>query len=119
MADPVLRPHPLHNLNPAEIRRAAQIVSQTVREREKNDGYGFRIKNISLHEPPKALLMPYLDAESAGVPAGSRPYIPRLASVIYTTNGGRDLYESVVSLDTGTEVSLGQARKGQHAHFDR
>lgn len=94
-------------------------MTRTVREREKDISYPLWIKHVALHEPPKALLLPYLDAESAGFPPESRPYVPRLVSVIYTTNDGRDLFESVVSLDTGTEVGLEQASKGQYSNIDR
>lgn len=84
-----------------------------------SDSYPITFKSISLHEPSKAILLPYLDAESEGVPVTQRPFVPRLATVIYSLENDRELFESAVSLDTGIEVALTQAAKGQHSPFDR
>ncbi|GAD93404.1 hypothetical protein PVAR5_2014 [Paecilomyces variotii No. 5] len=113
-----LRSHPLLNLNPNEIRRASHIISRVVHQKH-GPTCPIRFKSISLHEPPKALLLPYLDAESAGTPAGSRPFVPRLVEVVYSIGDGRDFFESVVSLDTDTEVEVVKAARGQHSPMDR
>lgn len=116
------RPHPLHFIKPSEIEKAAQVISRTVQARKNanaSDSYPIIFKSISLHEPSKAILLPYLDAESEGVPVAQRPFVPRLATVVYSLENDRELFESVVSLDTGIEVVLTQAAKGQHSPFDR
>jgi primary-amine oxidase len=113
------RPHPLHNITPAEIGRASQIVTSILQEGH-GPSYAIYFKHIYLSESPKALLMPYLDAESEGVPAEQRPYVPRLAGVVYhTVDNPREFFEIIVSLDSETEVELRLPRKGQHSSFDR
>ncbi|KAL1965866.1 hypothetical protein VTN77DRAFT_4999 [Rasamsonia byssochlamydoides] len=113
------RPHPLHNITPSEIRRASQIVTRILQEKN-GPSYEIYFKHIYLYDPPKALLMPYLDAESDGVPAAQRPFVPRLAGVIYHELGNpREFFEIIVSLDSGTELELRTPKKGQHCSFDR
>lgn len=85
------RSHPLLNLNPDEIRTASRIISRVVHEK-RGSKCSIRFKSISLRESPKALLLPYLDAESAGVPVGSRPFVPRLVEVVYTIGDGREFF---------------------------
>jgi primary-amine oxidase len=110
------RRHPLQNINASEIRLAAQIVSLSVSGRK--DLIPIRIKHITLQEPSKALLLPYLDAESNGVPLESRPFVPRLVSVLYADESGQQAFESIVSLDTQTEVDVVKLLAGQHAPVD-
>lgn len=78
-----------------------------------------RFKNISLHEPPKKFLLPYLDAEAAGVPLSQRPYVPRCLEVIWSAENERIARESVISLDAGIEVFRLKPAAGQHSSFDR
>jgi primary-amine oxidase len=112
------RLHPLHDISAAEIRRAAEIVTRIHREKH-GPSCSIRFKNISLREPPKALLVPYLEAESSGVPAVARPFVPRLVSVIgHPMDNVRDFFEIIVSLDSGTEVDRITPKPGQHASFD-
>jgi primary-amine oxidase len=111
------RPHPLHHITPDEIKRAASIVS--VRVRATDGPVQVRFKNISLQEPPKALLLPYLDAEAAGVPHSQRPFVPRSLSVTWSTGNERRVTDSVVSLDANTVVEEIRARPGQHGSIDR
>ena len=68
--------------------------------------------------PPKALLMPYLDAESDNVPVELRPFVPRLVAVPYADESGLEAFESIVSLDTNTEVDVIKLLAGQHAPND-
>jgi primary-amine oxidase len=56
--------HPLTPLTSTEIRAAAQLVRGLY-----VDGTQFRFKQITLLEPPKAQLAPYLDALHEGHPA--------------------------------------------------
>lgn len=123
---PVVRPepdntkrHPLHNITPAEVLRASRIALQRIRERENSPTRHVRFKNISLSEPPKALLLAYLDAEACGVPIEDRPYIPRCVEVVYAMDCEKKFGTMVVSLDSGTETEFKPALKGQHSSMDR
>lgn len=116
-----VRPHPLHSITDAEITSASSIIRKVVEETDTANGTQskLRFKNISQHEPPKSLLLPYLDAEAAGVPAKQRPFMPRCVDVIWTINNERDIFESTVSLDSGTIVSQSKTLPGQHSSLDR
>ena len=67
--------HPLCPLTAAEIRRSAQAVKSIYPARPD-----IQFKAITLDEPPKALLAPYIDAEHAG---RRLPQIDRKAFVSY------------------------------------
>ncbi|KAH8695338.1 copper amine oxidase [Talaromyces proteolyticus] len=110
--------HPLTGLSSAEIKRAAAILQNIY---HKNDGVleKLRFQHITLQEPPKELLMLYLDAECAGVEASERPFVPRLAEITYREPDGPTYMKTVVSLDTDTEVSTIRSQQGQHGGLDR
>lgn len=115
------RPHPLHSITGSEISRASAIITDLVSKDDTARGTQskLRFKNISQHEPPKALLLPYLDAEAAGVPIDQRPFVPRLVDVIWTTDNERNVVESTVSMDSNTVVGQTKAAQGQHSSLDR
>lgn len=75
-------------------------------------------KNVSLHDPPKALLLPYLDAEAAGS-TKNLPYVPRCVDIVWSTDNGRQVAESVVSLDSQTVIAEDYMAKGQQGPNDR
>ncbi|RMY66586.1 hypothetical protein D0863_08355 [Hortaea werneckii] len=77
------------------------------------------LKNITLHEPAKADLLPYLDAEASGKPISLRPFIPRCVEIIWSTANERIVHESIISLDANAEVSRTGPKKGQHGSIDR
>lgn len=110
------RRHPLALLIPDEITTASTIVRDLVAKTEPSLLSTLRFKSISLSEPPKALLLPYLDAESNKT---ALPFVPRCISVIWSALHERRVSESVVSLDTGLEVRRESTRKGQHGANDR
>lgn len=112
------RPHPLHSITSAEITQASQSLKNILREKHGRE-LVIRFKNVSISEPPKALLFPYLEAEAKGVPAHQRPYVPRCADVVWVSDNERNLCESTISLDTGKEVKRVTAAKGQHSSLDR
>jgi primary-amine oxidase len=112
--------HPLHPLQPIskyEIVRATAIAAQLARKRY-GEGVAMRYKSVALHEPPKALLLPYLDAEAAGTPPDERPFVPRCLDVIWAVDNERHVTESVISMDSGTEVHREDTKYGQHASID-
>lgn len=111
------RPHPLNNLSEGEISRATSIVKQTANKAGIQSNIWF--KSVSIAEPPKAILLPYLDAEAAGIPIGKRPFVPRCIEVIWTHDSERTVTASIVSLDTNTEVDRSGTGKGQHGPNDR
>lgn len=115
------RPHPLRSITDAEIKQASAIVKKAVQETElgKTTNSKLRFKNISQHEPPKAILLPYLDAEAAGVPASQRPFVPRCVDVIWAINNERDVFDFTVSLDSNTVVAQSRTLPGQHSSLDR
>ncbi|ORY59986.1 copper amine oxidase 1 [Pseudomassariella vexata] len=117
----ISRPHPLQLISADEVTKASAIVRSIAEKQGVAIGTksGLRFKNISLHDPPKALLLPYLDAEAAGVPAADRPFVPRLILAIWSYDRESRVVESVVSLDSGTEVAQSQTAKGQHGSIDR
>ncbi|KAJ3546099.1 hypothetical protein NM208_g2167 [Fusarium decemcellulare] len=112
------RPHPLHAISADEISRASDILKAILKEKN-GDGFQFRFKNISIHEPPKALLLPYLDLEASGKPASERPYVPRCVDIVWTARNERDLHQTTVNLDTKSEASHITAKAGQHSSLDR
>ena len=115
------RPHPLHSITSTEIAKAAALLKSILSKRDAVEGITskLRFKNISIQEPPKALLLPYLDAEAAGVPIDQRPFVPRCVAVVWSSNNERNVVESVVSLDAGCEVDQTRATYGQHSSIDR
>ena len=112
--------HPLQFLKDYEIRQATSILLRHVQEEDKRHGNVTKVhfKNISLHDPSKALLLPYLDAEAAGVPFGQRPYVPRCVDLTWSTDSERQVTESVVCLNTQSVVGEIHAAKGQHGPND-
>jgi len=112
------RTHPLHALSEEEMLKAADIVRALVKEKFEGKEKG-RFKHTTLLEPPKSLLLPYLDSENDDAPASARPFVPRCAQVLYTFPGKPGFTESIVSLDTGTEVKSTLSKPGDHAGFDR
>jgi primary-amine oxidase len=113
------RVHPLIGLSSVEIRGAALVLSKSIQDEDNSVTKAFRFRHITLFEPPKALLLPYLDAESAGVAVEQRPFVPRCAQISFTEPDGSHLREACISLDTETVVSTLAAKKGSHAHLDR
>jgi primary-amine oxidase len=112
------RTHPLHALSEEEMLKAADLVKALIKE--KFDGKEeAKFKHTSLYESPKSLLLPYLDAESEGVPISAQPFVPRCAQVIYTFPGKPGFTENIVSLNTGIEVRSTLPKPGDHAGFDR
>lgn len=113
------RRHPLIGLTADEIKKAASLCQRWVYGQTQNPELEVHFKHITLDEPPKALLLPYLDAEDAGVPVHERPFVPRAAQIIYCEPGKSQPFVAIVSLDTGAVVGDAETGKGQHAPLDR
>lgn len=115
------RPHPLQLVTPSEVSLGSSVVRKLVHDRDAANGTTtrFRFKSISLHDPPKALLLPYLDAEANGVAPSQRPYVPRCLEIIWSANNESVVTESIISLDARQEIAHTVAGAGQHGSNDR
>lgn len=115
------RGHPLRLLQDDEIKAASAILRRSIEKADQSRGTTTKVhfKNVSLHDPPKALLLPHLDAEASGVASEQRPYVPRCVDIIWSSDNQRNVVESTISLDTGTVVNEIHAGKGQHGPNDR
>ncbi|KAL9124595.1 MAG: hypothetical protein Q9217_006087 [Psora testacea] len=82
--------HPLCPLTASEIKRSAEFVRSIHPSRPD-----IQFKAITLEEPEKALLAPYLDAEHAGT---RLPKLERKAFVSYYIRNTDKLHEAVINL---------------------
>lgn len=110
---PQLSPHPLSQLTADEIRRAADIIRKA---RPSRSSIVFR--TITLEEPAKAILLPFLATEHAGKlsPWTERP--PRLAKVlcdVIVEDKTTDFCTAVVDIGIGQEISFEIVDKKFHA----
>ena len=84
--------HPLDPLTSNEISAASAVIRASY-----PPGSPLHFKAVSLEEPPKSLLVPYLEAEHGGRP---RPFISRIAYVLYVTLNTSKTWEALVDLST-------------------
>jgi len=94
-------PHPLSQLSITEANAARDVILQL------HDKSVLDFRTISLEEPPKAQLQPFLDAEAAGtLPTNSaRPSrLARIAYDVVSENKVFRFYESLVDVSTGKLV---------------
>lgn len=108
-----LFPHPLDQLSAEEIRTAADIIRTT-----RPNGASIVFRTITLEEPAKAQLIPFLEAEHSGTlsPWTERP--PRLAKALYDVIGedkSTDFCNSVVDIGLDEEISFEVVDKKFHA----
>jgi primary-amine oxidase len=111
---PRILPHPLEQLSIEEI-HAARAIIQNARS---SSAISIVYRNITLEEPPKALLVPFLKAEHAGTLNSRTERPPRLARVLYDVIGedkSLDFSDSVVDVVTGKEVAYEIVDKRFHS----
>ncbi|KAL8695390.1 MAG: hypothetical protein Q9218_000149 [Villophora microphyllina] len=99
--------HPLSPLTSSEITNAAKLV-----QRLYSGSTSLQYKAITLEEPQKAQLVPYLDAEHRG---DETPTIERRAFVCYYIRNTDKLHEAIVNLSrqkVETNVRLGPSIHG-------
>ncbi|KAL1973967.1 hypothetical protein VTN31DRAFT_5527 [Thermomyces dupontii] len=101
-------PHPFDPLSPEEISKAADII------RKAHAGQKITFRVLTLAEPPKKLMIPFLEAEHQG--RSAQPPA-RQAQVQFHTDARPDLMEAIVELSTGRIVEL-QALPGRHSYVD-
>ncbi|KAK4222085.1 putative copper amine oxidase [Podospora fimiseda] len=99
--------HPLGPLSPSEI-----IASSDLARSAWPENVQLYFKVVTLREPAKKELVPYLTKERAG--ESPLPSIDRRAFVVYTLKGTHSLHEAVVNLTTGKVES--NVRLGPFVH---
>jgi len=104
--------HPFDPLSPDEISRAAAIVRPHFGLQEPK----FRV--ITLQEPPKKDMIPFLDSEHGAHPVGHTPERhARVEVVVRSPENDNALFELLVNLDHDKVVAK-QHQLGKHSHVD-
>ena len=101
--------HPLDPLTADEILQVSSLL------KAKTSDKSLHFKIITILEPPKAQLRPFLIAERNGGPQ-SRP--PRKASSLYYHLGTADLFLAEVNLDSNSVDSVKKLAPGLHGQND-
>ena len=102
--------HPLDPLTSNEISAASAVIRASY-----PPGSPLHFKAVSLEEPPKSLFVPYLEAEHGGRP---RPFISRIAYVLYVTLNTSKTWEALVDLSTRKLIGNVQIPHDCHAAAD-
>ncbi|OCT50369.1 Copper amine oxidase 1 [Cladophialophora carrionii] len=102
--------HPLCPLSAAEISTTAELVRSVW-----PTSVDLRFKVITLDEPAKKSMIPYLDAEHAG---GALPSIPRKAFVSYYIRNTDRFHEAVVNLSSHSVESNVRLGPNMHGNGD-
>lgn len=106
------RSHPLSPLSVIEANVARDVILQL------HDKSVLDFRTISLEEPPKAQLQPYLDAEATGILTAKTTRPDRIARVTYdvvSENKVFKFYESLVDISTKTLVQQDLIDSAHHA----
>ncbi|KAF8245817.1 hypothetical protein K440DRAFT_633127 [Wilcoxina mikolae CBS 423.85] len=106
-------PHPLEQLSVEEVNRARGVI-----RKQRSAALSIVYRDITLEEPRKALLVPFLTAEHAGQLSSKTERPPRLAKVLYdviAADKSLDFCDSVVNVVTGQELSYAVVDKKFHA----
>lgn len=104
--------HPLGPLTAAEITAATDLVRKAWPE-----GALFQFKVVTLQEPPKAELAPYLEAERVGSVASLAP-IARRVYVAYYLRNTHKFHEALADLSSGTLERNARLAEDKHANGD-
>ncbi|KAL9634222.1 MAG: hypothetical protein Q9164_004221 [Protoblastenia rupestris] len=102
--------HPLCPLTASEIKKSAELVRSIFPARPE-----IQFKAITLEEPEKAVLAPYLDAEHAGKRV---PRIERKAFVSYYIRNTDKLHEAIINLSRHNVESNVRLGPEHHAPAD-
>ncbi|KAF2134622.1 hypothetical protein P153DRAFT_391950 [Dothidotthia symphoricarpi CBS 119687] len=102
--------HPLAPLSEAEITTAASIIKASWPAPTD-----LQFKVVTLEEPPKSEVLPYLQAEHSGK---TRPTVSRKAFVNYYIRNTNKYHEAVVDLTSGQVVRNVLLGPFVHANFD-
>ncbi|KAF2101556.1 hypothetical protein NA57DRAFT_34414 [Rhizodiscina lignyota] len=102
--------HALEPLNAEEITGAANLVKSVWPSQTD-----IHFKVVTLHEPPKADVIPYLEAEHSGRPL---PFIARKVFVNYYIRNTNRFHEAIVNLSNGTVERNVRLGANVHANGD-
>ncbi|OQE24720.1 hypothetical protein PENSTE_c007G01158 [Penicillium steckii] len=104
--------HPFDSLTPTEIAKTAAVVKHEFR------GQTLNFRFITLKEPTKAEMVPFLHAEHLGQVPVSRPSrSSRVQVVAEKPSGPNELIELLVNIDTNT-VTEKMPLVGRHSYID-
>jgi primary-amine oxidase len=104
--------HPFDPLSTDEISRAATIVRPHFGSHEPN----FRV--ITLQEPPKQEMIPYLDSEHRGQSNDNKPTRCARVEVVVNLRGEKNaLFELLIDLDKDSVIAK-QHQHGKHSYID-
>ncbi|KAF9886316.1 hypothetical protein FE257_011575 [Aspergillus nanangensis] len=104
-----MSPHPLDPLSPEEITLAGRLLKKAF----PGDHIVFRV--VTLQEPPKAHMIPFLDAEHTGKPSISSP--KRTAFIQFYRGTAADFREVELELHTGI-IRREKKLEGKHSYLD-
>lgn len=104
--------HPLDPLTATEI----LLVSNLLKSSYPSKRLHFKI--ITILEPPKALLRPYLIAERSSSPSTAPTPLPRIASALFYHLGTSDLFLAEVNVRTSKIEKCEKLAKGLHGQND-
>ncbi|KAK3386275.1 copper amine oxidase [Sordaria brevicollis] len=110
---PAYQSHPLGPLSASEI-----TLSSTLIKSLWPPSTPLHFKIITLLEPPKAELMPYLVAERSCSFQAPPLDIPRRSFIVYSLRGTHNVHEAIVNLTTSTVESNAKLGPFQHANSD-
>ncbi|KAL4778541.1 copper amine oxidase [Aspergillus varians] len=104
--------HPFDPLSPAEISKVAAVV------RAHFPGQSPAFTFITLKEPPKLEMLPFLESEHRGPPVTTRPArISHVQVVLRGDKGPNQLVELLVNLDANQVISS-EHLVGRHSYID-
>ncbi|EOD50606.1 putative copper amine oxidase protein [Neofusicoccum parvum UCRNP2] len=102
--------HPLAPLSGDEIKAASAIIQSAWPQ-----GTNLHFKAVTLEEPPKAEVVPYLDAEHSGAPL---PTLRRRAFINYYIRQTNKYHEAIVDLTAGAVERNVRLGPNVHANGD-
>jgi len=101
--------HPLDPLNAAEIIQVSSLL------KAQSPEHSLHFKIITIIEPPKAKLRPFLKAERNGNPSSR---LPRMASALYYHRGTPNLFLAEVNVGSNTVEKIKQLDPKFHGQND-
>lgn len=105
-----MRHHPLDQLTVQELQTCVDIIVK------QHKGKKLHIKSVNMEEPPKSLVVPYLQAEKSKLPL---PHIPRIGYALYYVMDDKRAEELWIDLDENKIIKYNTLPKGVHPPMDQ